>query len=153
MEAVAGVTLLTSVLTSGVFGLVIGTLFYFLLPKAIAKVGKYVDAGTLEKVGDGLGKLISIKSAMDTDPKNEDMVEKILRYTELAVHAAEQTFKAGKDKGKKKQFAKDMAIKLLSRYQGKEATELETDIVDGLIETVIGVQKKIQAQPMPQHMR
>lgn len=150
MDHTQVISLVTSVLTSGVFGLIAGILFYFLLPKAIAKIGKYVSPETMEKVDQGLNQLISIKSAMDLDPKNEDMVEKILRYSELAVHSAEQVYKANGDNSKKKEYATNLALKLIEKQSGKEAGDLEKEIVNGLIETVVGVQKKVLVSQKPQ---
>jgi len=155
MDKAQMINLVVSVLSSGVFTLIVGVFIYLVLPKLLAKASKYIDSDTLDKIGKGIGKLSSIKSAMDTDPQHEDMVEKILRYTELSVHAAEQAMRDGNDPAKKKQFAKDMAANLLATYKKQtkaenvEVSDMEYNIIDGLIETVVGVQKKAVRGQLP----
>lgn len=141
-------TLLVSIISSGVAGLLVGLVFYFLMPKAIDGLGKYATPENLKMAAQGIDKLQAIKAAVDTDPLHEDMVEKILRYAEMSVVAANQVFSTKDDNAKKKEFALKFAQDLLTKFKETKSpdsvaiTELEKNVINGMIETVVAIQKK-----------
>jgi len=147
--------LLTAILGSGVVSLLVGLFVFVLLPIVLPKLGKFANPQTLGAVEMGIEKLQMIKSAVDTDPNKEDLVEKILKYSEFAVHAAGQVSECGNDAAKKKEYAKKMVNDLLLAHKKQTSADanisaLETNIIDGLIETVVAVQKKqasVKAEP------
>ena len=130
---------------SGGAGFLASLLFYFIIPALIKKYAKYFDPNTLKQADSYIDELILLKKRFDFDTKNEDIVEKILKYADYAVTAARQELD-GDDGRKKKEYAIELARTMYQEYKtsrgkDKKLSHEEEVIIKGMIETAIDTKK------------
>jgi len=130
---------------SGAAGFLASLIFYFIIPALIKKYAKNFDPNTLKKADDYIDELILLKKRFDFDTKNEDIVEKILKYADYAVTAARQELD-GEDGKKKKEYAIELATTMYQEYKlakgkDKKLSHEENVIIKGMIETAIDSKK------------
>ncbi len=132
---------------SGVAGFLASVLFYMVIPAIIKKYANKFEPDTLKKIDEYIDEMRDIKKHFDFDKKNEDIVEKILKYADYAITAARQELD-GEDNKKKKEYAIDLAKTMVARYkisrgEDKELSHEETVIINGMIETAIDSAKPV----------
>lgn len=123
----------------------------FILPRLFNFLNSNVKKEHIEILEDLIKKAKAFKASIDTNPEQEDLIERMLKYSEYAVLAAGQVYSLKEQNALKKEYALRLALNLLEQFKKnnekiheKNVTELERNILNGLIETVIAVQKKIQ---------
>ena len=132
-------------LVSGTAGFVASLIFYFIIPALIKKYAKNFDPDTLKEADNYIDELILLKKRFDFDAKNEDIIEKILKYADYAVTAARQELD-GDDSKKKKEYAIELATTMYQEYKtsrgkDKKISHEENVIIKGMIETAIDTKK------------
>ncbi len=143
---------MSSLFSGQIFGaLVVGFIgalvSFFLFPVIKRTLRKYVSNEQLDVADSIIDKLTKFKSNFDMDPNREDPIEKMLRYADLAVTAAQQQLSPDA-KEDKKALAMTLAEGMLVKYKtyigesDSAMSETEKTIMSGLIETAIGFQKK-----------
>ena len=141
---------LNQLIASGIMALVFAFVFYFLIPKLIVKAIKN-NPDKLDGWSNELEKIKAEKAEFDFDPNNEDLVERLLRYATISVSAAKQKLD---DKNKEKTaqnaerlvYAKKLVSDMLIDYKTKmsmdpKLTEVENDLIEGMIEAAVSKQK------------
>mgnify|MGYP001308338240 CR=1 FL=1 len=134
-----------TVFISGLSGFLAALMFYFIIPALIKKYAHKFDPDSLKRADEYIDELILMKKRFDFDKKNEDIIEKILKYADYAVTAARQELD-GEDGPLKKAYAIELARTMLAGYKDsngkdKKLTHEEEVIIKGMIETAIDTKK------------